>query len=72
MRASPIVIGIEGGGTATRAWCTDLAGHVLATCQTGGANPGHNADAAAHVHAAIRQVIAQAGRSLMSFDDQNR
>lgn len=61
MSTQPIVIGLDGGGTYTRALCTDLTGHVLAAVQTGGANPSHNADAEQNVQAAIRQVIEQAG-----------
>jgi glucosamine kinase len=58
-----VVIGIDGGGTMTRALCADLTGTVLAYVETGGANPEHNDDAKAQMHAAIQAVIAQAGRT---------
>jgi glucosamine kinase len=57
-----IVIGIDGGGTHTRALCADLTGHVLAYAETGGAHPGLNVSAETHVRTAISQVLAQAGR----------
>ena len=59
-----IVVGIEGGGTHTRALCCDLTGSVLAYTRTGGSHPSHNADAATNVQNAIREVIALAGRTL--------
>jgi len=64
-RAAPaVVIGIDGGGTHTRALCCDLAGRVLAYAQTGGSHPYHNADASTNVQTAIREVITQAGRTM--------
>jgi glucosamine kinase len=54
-----IVIGLDGGGTFTRALCSNLTGHILAYAQTGGAHP-RNPDAKENVQMAIRQVIAQA------------
>lgn len=59
-----LVIGIEGGGTHTRALCCDLAGNVLAYARTGGSHPSHNADAATNVQTAIREVVTAAGRML--------
>lgn len=60
---TPVVIGLDGGGTYTRALCADLAGNVLAQAQTGGANPSKNADAEQNVQGAIRQVLALAHRA---------
>lgn len=59
-----VVIGIEGGGTHTRALCADLTGRVLAYARTGGSHPYHDADATAHVRNAIHEVVAHAGRAL--------
>lgn len=63
MSPQPIVIGLDGGGTYTRALCADLAGHVLAAVETGGANPAHNANPEQNVQTAISQVLAQAGHT---------
>jgi glucosamine kinase len=63
MGIQTIVIGLDGGGTYTRALCADLTGHVLAYMETGGANPSHNADAEQNVQAAVAQVIEQAGHT---------
>jgi glucosamine kinase len=63
MSLTNVVIGIDGGGTTTRAMCADLTGAVLAYVETGGANPEHNDDAQAQMHAAIQAVTAQAGRT---------
>jgi len=57
-----IIIGIDGGGTHTRALCADLTGHILAYAETGGAHPRKNASAETHVRTAISQVLAQAER----------
>ena len=62
--ANAVVIGIEGGGTHTRALCCDLAGNVLAYARTGGSHPSHNADAATNVQTAIGEVVSAAGRSV--------
>jgi glucosamine kinase len=56
-----IVVGIDGGGTYTRALAADLTGRVLAQAQAGGANPAKNADAEQNVQRAIQQVLADAG-----------
>lgn len=63
MAASQVVIGLDGGGTTTRALCADLTGAILAYTETGGANPQHNADAKAHIQAAITSVLAEAGHT---------
>jgi hypothetical protein len=57
-----VVIGIDGGGTYTRALCADLEGRVLAFAQTGGAHPRKNAIAEENVRAAIGQILDRAGR----------
>lgn len=62
-RAATVVIGIDGGGTHTRALCADLAGNVLGYAQTGGAHPGKNPDAQSNVHGAITAALARAGRA---------
>jgi glucosamine kinase len=59
MAEEGIVIGLDGGGTFTRALCSNLTGHVLAYAQTGGAHP-RNPDAKENVRMAIHQVLAQA------------
>lgn len=61
MPEQKIVIGIDGGGTYTRALAADLTGRVLAQAQTGGANPSKNTDAEQNIQAAIHQVISGAG-----------
>lgn len=60
---APVVVGLDGGGTYTRAVCADLAGNVLAQAQTGGANPSKNADAEQNLQGAIQQVLALAQRT---------
>jgi glucosamine kinase len=62
--ASPIVVGIDGGGTYTRAVAADLAGNVLAAVQTGAASPNKTADAGDNVQRAIRAVVDRSGRGL--------
>lgn len=59
-----VIIGIDGGGTHTRALCADLTGRMLAYARTGGSHPYHNADAATHVQSAILEVVTRAGRGL--------
>lgn len=59
-----IAIGLDGGGTHTRALVTDLTGRPLAFAETGGSSPQHNADAdaEANVRKAITQAIKTAER----------
>lgn len=61
MPQQKIVIGIDGGGTYTRALASDLTGRVLAQARTGGANPSKNADAQQNLQTAIQQVINATG-----------
>ena len=59
-----IVIGIDGGGTTTRAVVVDLSGQILASAFSGCASPNKSANACQNVQAAIREVMAKAGRPL--------
>ena len=59
-----IVIGMDGGGTTTRAQAVDLTGRRLAWAQAGCASPAKSPDARENVRQAIRDVVAQAGRAL--------
>ena len=59
-----IVIGMDGGGTTTRALAVDLTGRTLAWAQAGSASPGKTPHARDHVRQAIQDVVAQAGRTL--------
>jgi len=61
--SAAVVIGLDGGGTYTRAVCADLAGNLLAQAQSGGANPSKNVDAEQNIQSAIQQVLAAAGRT---------
>jgi glucosamine kinase len=64
MIANRIVIGLDGGGTYTRALCADLAGNVLAQAQSGGANWSKNPDAEQNIHRAIHEVVHASGARL--------
>jgi len=57
------VIGIDSGGSHTRALCVGLDGRVLGGATTGGGSPTHNADARDHVRGAIGAALASAGMS---------
>jgi len=59
-----IVIGLDGGGTTTRALAVDLTGRELASALSGCAAPGKSPHARAHVRQAIQEVTTQAGRTL--------
>jgi len=59
-----IVLGIDGGGTTTRAVAVDLTGRTLAWVQAGSASPGKTPHARENVRQAIQEVAAQAGRTL--------
>jgi len=55
-----LVLGLDVGGTSTRAVLADLAGHELARARTEGGNPHLHgpAEAAARVGAVVREVLA--------------
>jgi glucosamine kinase len=57
-----LVIGIDGGGTYTRALAADLTGRVLASAESGAASPNKTPHAEQHVRQAIQDVLAGAGR----------
>src|SRR5678816_3788640 len=61
--AAEVFLGIDGGGTTTRALVADRMGRALAYVETGGANPSHNAHPEENVREAIRQALAAAGRA---------
>src|SRR5690242_16709096 len=56
-----VVVGMDGGGTHTRAMIADLEGKVLAYAETGGSNPSHHPRAEENARDAIRQALAAAG-----------
>jgi glucosamine kinase len=61
---SEIYIGIDGGGTHTRALAVDRTGRTLARAETGGANQSDTSDAEQNVLSVIREVVAGANREL--------
>lgn len=61
---SEIYIGIDGGGTHTRALAVDRTGRILSRAETGGANPSDTLDAEQNVRCVIREVVARAEREL--------
>jgi glucosamine kinase len=56
-----VVLGVDGGGTFTRALSADLDGRVLASVETGGSNPSHHPRAEENARQAIQQVLDAAG-----------
>ena len=64
MTEHSVVIGLDGGGTHTRALCCALDGQILAHAQTGGSSPSHNTleDAESNVRQAIADALRQAER----------
>ena len=56
-----VVLGVDGGGTYTRAMTADFEGRVLAYAETGGSNPNHHPRAEENAREAIQQVLAAAG-----------
>jgi len=62
MPARDVIIGIDGGGTSTRALCADLDGNVLGYAESGGTNPSHNRNGEENVRAAILQALNESGR----------
>ena len=61
--ATAIVVGLDGGGTHTRALAADLDGRPLAYVETGGSNPQHHPQAEENARAAVVEVIHAAGCS---------
>ena len=61
---SALVLGIDGGGTFTRAVAADLTGHVLAQAVNGAGSPNKSVRARENMQEVIRDVVAGAGRSL--------
>lgn len=60
-----IVIGIDGGGSNTRAIAVDLSGEVLGYIEEKGANPYHNSKAKSNIRKAIDEVLKKADRSVI-------
>jgi glucosamine kinase len=58
---SQVVVGIDGGGTHTRAMVADTHGRVLSCVEAGGSNPNHHPKAQENAREAIRQALAEAG-----------
>ena len=58
---SRVVLGVDGGGTYTRAMIADIDGRVLAYAETGGSNPSHHPRAEENAREAIQQALAAAG-----------
>ncbi len=61
-----VVVGLDGGGTVTRALCCGLDGQTLGYAESGGASLSHNreADAREHLQTAIAAALAQIGRGM--------
>lgn len=57
-----VVIGVDAGGSHTRAVCVDHAGRVLGRGTAAGGSPEHNADARANVRLAIEGALIAGGR----------
>ncbi|USB33107.1 BadF/BadG/BcrA/BcrD ATPase family protein [Paenibacillus sp. YPG26] len=62
-QADKVVIGIDGGGTHTRAMVCNLRGEVLAYTEKGPASIYRDASAARNVTGAIEEALVQAGKS---------
>lgn len=56
-----VVVGIDGGGTFTRAAVADFEGNVLGFAKTGGSHPGKNHYPCRNVKEAIEKALKQAG-----------
>jgi len=59
-----VVVGVDAGGSFTRALCVGLDGSVLGRASSGGGSPAHNADARANIRAAIIDSLEAAGSSV--------
>lgn len=66
MNKRDVVVGLDGGGTATRVLCCALDGQPLGYAEAGGASVQHNReeDARRHLQTAVQAALEQAGRSL--------
>ena len=58
-----ILIGVDGGGTRSRALCTALDGTILAYAEGFGTNPDYNENALENFRAVVGDVLGKAGRS---------
>ena len=56
-----IILGLDGGGTFTRAMAADESGEVLSYAESGGSNPSHNSLAEDNVRSVINEVVQKAG-----------
>jgi glucosamine kinase len=59
-----IVIGIDGGGTTTRALASDLEGNILGYVESGSARLDNNRDAIQNVQEAVMKVVQNSQREL--------
>ena len=60
-----LILGIDGGGTYTRAALTDMDGKFVSSVERPGAASMHkDPNARENVHGAVREVLGKAGRSL--------
>jgi N-acetylglucosamine kinase-like BadF-type ATPase len=64
--STPLFLGIDGGGTRTRAFVTDAFGDVAAWGLAGLSNPNHARpdELRANLQEAVREALAQVGRSV--------
>lgn len=62
LMAADVIIGIDGGGTHTRAMATTIDGHVLTYIETGPTSPKHTEQGYGNVQRAIREVVCRAER----------
>lgn len=56
-----MVVGVDAGGTFTRAMCVATDGSVLGQAIAGGGSPAHNADARQNIRTAIECALGDAG-----------
>lgn len=76
-----VVIGVDAGGTHTRAICAAMDGTILGRAVGRGGSPNHNHDGRSQVHNAIRGALTNAGRGagdvaalvagLAGYDDES-
>jgi glucosamine kinase len=62
MSVNDILIGVDGGGTHSRAMCTDLDGNVLAYGEGAGTNPDYNSAAHTNFRQLVSNVLLSASR----------